>query len=149
MGSRTLVCLLESWGAIVAMRRSRCDELWQGASTESRVRLSLPLMSAMGRDRPALDGANRVEVPSLEGLSIMCCRTPAGMRRAKNSDGETSVPLRHDLNGRLACSQIPQFLQIFIGESNASVGPVACFVIGDGFGRSIRLSVDKDISAGG
>jgi hypothetical protein len=131
MGSRTLVCLLESSGAIVAMRRSRCDELWQGASTESRVRLSLPLMSAMGRDRPASG------------------RTPAGMRRAKNSDGETSVPLRHDLNGRLACSQIPQFLQIFIGESNASVGPVACFVIGDGFGGSIRLSVDKDISAGG
>jgi hypothetical protein len=57
--------------------------------------------------------------------------------------------LRHDLNERLACGQIPQILQILIGESNATVGPIASFIIGDWLGGSIRLSVDKDIPTSG
>src|ERR1700680_2024549 len=57
--------------------------------------------------------------------------------------------LRHDLNGRPACRQIPQILQILIGQSNTTIGPIACFVIVDWLGGSIRFSVDKDIPAGG
>src|ERR1700686_1822989 len=57
--------------------------------------------------------------------------------------------LWHDLNGRPACRQIPQNLQIFIGKSNSPGGPIVCFVIVDWLGGSIRFSVDKDIPAGG
>jgi hypothetical protein len=57
--------------------------------------------------------------------------------------------LRHDLNERLARGQIPQILQILIGESNATVGPIASFIIGDWLGGLIRLSMDKDIPTSG
>src|ERR1017187_922376 len=71
------------------------------------------------------------------------------LKAGSPSPGEYTTYLRHDLNARRDCCQIPHVLQILIGEGNATVGPIACLVIGDRFGEAIRLSVNKDISAGG
>ena len=96
-------------------------------------------------------------LPTLLGLNLRRIappgrlgKAPRGSKLMQTHRGRCPVrDLRHDLNGRPACRQIPQILQILIGESNTTVGPIARFVIVDWLGGSIRFSVNKDIPAGG
>src|ERR1700722_10850981 len=54
-----------------------------------------------------------------------------------------------DLDARLAFGQLPELLQVFIGEGDTTIGPIARLVIRIRLGGPIGLSMDEDISARG
>ena len=94
--------------------------------------------------------------PSIVPKQSCSCRADGDLRVSqgrrdfggvKSFRCKDSMHLWHDLNGGVVCGQIPDILQVLIGEGNATVGPVACLVIRNWLREPIRLSMDKDIPA--